>query len=261
MTKNISTKKIHDEFANELFSFFKKNLNLIRSTKLTTLKEGYPHGNIVSYATYSPWLKDEVFMRTYESIKQNTLVDIYRCFELWQLIKQTSHVRGDILEVGVWKGGTGALMATAAAEFCSKVNIHLVDTFSGVVKAIPDHDTNYTGGEHQDTELEIVQALADQLNLTNVKIYQGIYPEDVSIDLDSDGALKLCHIDVDTYQSAKDIFYHVWPSISVGGIVVFDDYGFWGCEGVTKLVDELDIPNACFVYNVNGHGLLIKTSA
>jgi O-methyltransferase len=92
--------------------------------------------------------------------------------------------------------------------------------------------------------------------LKNVRVFEGIYPEEVF--LPNEIKLRLCHIDVDTYQSAKDIFIHVWPKINKGGCVVFDDYGFWGCEGVTALCNELNLSDGVFIYNLNGHALFIK---
>ncbi len=43
-------------------------------------------------------------------------------------------------------------------------------------------------------------------------------------------------------------------------MVVFDDYGFFGCEGVTQAVDELvaQREDVTFIYNLNGHAVLIK---
>lgn len=41
---------------------------------------------------------------------------------------------------------------------------------------------------------------------------------------------------VDVYQSAKDIVEWAMPRLTRGGVVVFDDYGFRNCEGVTTLV-------------------------
>ena len=71
--------------------------------------------------------------------------------------------------------------------------------------------------------------------------------------------IKLCHIDVDTYLSAKEIFDYAWPKIPVGGIVVFDDYGFWTCEGVTKYFNALDLKDGRKIHNLNGHGIIVKT--
>jgi O-methyltransferase len=44
----------------------------------------------------------------------------------------------------------------------------------------------------------------------------------------------------------------------LGGVVVFDDYGCWGCEGITELCNELNIKNGTFIHNLNGHGIFVK---
>ena len=65
---------------------------------------------------------------------------------------------------------------------------------------------------------------------------------------------------MDVYQSAKDIFEWAWPKMDVGGIVVFDDYGFSSCNGVTELVNQYKTrDDLCFIHNLNGHAILIKT--
>jgi O-methyltransferase len=38
---------------------------------------------VLPYATYSPWNLDEAFKTAYLQVKDATLVDRYRCFELW----------------------------------------------------------------------------------------------------------------------------------------------------------------------------------
>ena len=63
---------------------------------------------------------------------------------------------------------------------------------------------------------------------------------------------------MDTYQSAKDIFDYAWPKMQVGGVVVFDDYGFWTCEGVTKYFNALELADGRKIHNLNGHGIIIK---
>src|SRR5262249_52879387 len=44
-----------------------------------------PHATIQPYATYSPWLIDRTFKEVYAAIGEHTLVDAYRCYELWTL--------------------------------------------------------------------------------------------------------------------------------------------------------------------------------
>jgi hypothetical protein len=38
----------------------------------------------------------------------------------------------------------------------------------------------------------------------------------------------------------------------------FDDYGFWGCEGVTCAVNEMKAKGIRLIYNLNGHALVYK---
>jgi O-methyltransferase len=238
--------------------FKKKIIATLKDIELTILDESIRHEIIVSNATYSPWGNDQLFLKTYNIIKNNTLVDIYRCYALWDFLMQNNDVQGHILEIGVWKGGTGCLLAKAASMKLPDYKVYLVDTFEGVVKA-GSEDTNYKGGEHADTNKEVVLQLIEKLHLSNTKVLEGIFPDDINFnELNIENQVKLCHIDVDTYQSAKDIFEYIWPHIIKGGAVIFDDYGFWGCEGVTKLVNQIKPINAVSIYNLNGQSIFIK---
>ncbi len=189
------------------------------------------------------------------------LVDLYRCWELWSLVAQSVKTAGAILEVGVWRGGTGSLLAKKAKLCGISEPVYLCDTFEGVVKA-GANDPGYTGGEHSDTSRDLVQSLIrDRLGLDNARILQGIFPDDTAHLIPADTAFRLCHIDVDVYQSAKEVFGWVWPRMSAGGIVVFDDYGFFGCEGVARFVDgeQRSEPGRVVLHNLNGHAIIVKT--
>ena len=71
----------------------------------------------------------------------------------------------------------------------------------------------------------------------------------------------LCHIDVDVYDSALHVLEWVWPRMPVGGVVVFDDYGFSSCTGVTQLVnDRMAQRGALTLHNLNGHAVIVKTA-
>jgi len=74
-------------------------------------KKGMSYEQISPVATYAPWLSDYLFNDTYKIAKNYTLVDEYRCYELWQLIEETAKLDEALIEVGVWRGGSGALIA------------------------------------------------------------------------------------------------------------------------------------------------------
>ena len=61
---------------------------------LTRHHQTYSYHSIYPHATFSPWLDDRRFLAIYEGIKNYTLVDIYRCYELWSLAQQVKHYRG-----------------------------------------------------------------------------------------------------------------------------------------------------------------------
>ncbi len=206
-------------------------------------------------ATYAPWLDDNDFSTIYMQIRPNTMVDKYRCYELWQLAKECAKLpSGAILEIGVWRGGTGCLIASALPE----IPVYLCDTFTGVPREkISPKDSSYTGGEHADTSEEVTTSLVNCLNLKQIHILKGIFPDETGR-LCPD-KLRFVHVDVDVYQSGKEVLNWVWPRLVSGGIVVFDDYGFLTCSGITNLVEEQRaIGDRITIHNLNGHGILIK---
>ena len=208
-------------------------------------------------STYAPWQADDEFVAAYRAVRKNTLVDIWRCHELWSLVGELREVPGAIVEVGVWRGGSGALMATKAAAVGIEDTVYLCDTWEGVVKT-GEVDTYYRDGRHDDTSHEIVVALVRRLGLDNVELLQGVFPDETG-DRVAEEALRLVHIDVDVYQSAKDVFDWAWDRLSPGGIAVFDDYGFPACPGVTKFVNEQrGRDDRLVLHNLNGHGIVVK---
>ncbi|MBK8458552.1 MAG: class I SAM-dependent methyltransferase [Phyllobacteriaceae bacterium] len=219
--------------------------------------KGFHYAEASPNATLAPWLGDAEFLDVFERAKRNTLVDVYRMYELWNLVAETAKVGGDIVEVGVWRGGSGCLMAAREQRLGGSGTVWLCDTFTGVVKAGAG-DSNYRGGEHNDTSVAIVENLANDLNVTNKHILVGIFPDESGKLLDAK-VVRLLHIDVDVYSSAKDCVNFLWDRMPPGAMIVFDDYGFVGCEGVTRCVDEFRARNDMFyLHNLNGHAVLIK---
>ena len=215
------------------------------------LAKGLPHEKIEPYATYAPWRADPEFLALVDNLADSTLVDIYRLYELWELAIQVKDLPGDVLEVGVWRGGTGALLGRRLKN----KTVFLADTFTGVVGST-QFDTSYEDGEHADTSLELVKNFLASMNISNCQLLQGIFPTETGHLMPN--SLSFIHIDVDVFQSAKDIWDYSVNALSSGGIVVFDDYGFSSTDGVSKLVNQLDKSNFTFLYNLNGHAILIK---
>jgi O-methyltransferase len=163
-----------------------------------------------------------------------------------------------MLEVGVWRGASSGIIGKSAQLNGIQDTLYLCDTFEGVVKAGPK-DSTYVGNEHSNTTIDKVNEVIKKLELKNVKVLKGIFPDETSNQV-TDKSFKFCHIDVDVYKSAEDIFNWIWPKMEIGGIVVFDDYGFSMCDGITKFVNEnRSRDDLCYVHNLNGHAIFIKS--
>jgi O-methyltransferase len=215
------------------------------------------HQRAFPYATYAPWLADKDFLECYESVRSHTLVDRYRCWEIWEALKESGKLEeGDCIEIGVWRGGTGCLMAKRVQKLNLTSEVFLCDTFSGVVKA-GELDAGYVGGEHADTAESTVRDLARRIGVT-VQVLRGVFPEETGAQLEN-RVFRFCHVDVDVYKSARDTTEWIWPRLLSRGIVVYDDYGFQGCDGVRRFVDEWRVATDCvFLHNLNGHAVLVK---
>src|SRR5690349_10525310 len=83
----------------------------------------------IPLTAYAPWNSSEDFQAVWTAVRHHTLVDIFRCWELWQLVGQARKLTGSFIEVGVWRGGTGALIASAAKSHGIASPLYLCDTF------------------------------------------------------------------------------------------------------------------------------------
>jgi O-methyltransferase len=229
------------------------------SGKFSIAKHSY---NIVTpSANYSPWDGDSDFQAIYSVAKHNTLVDQYRMYELWELTEQVSKldINANFIEIGVWRGGTAALIGKKLELLKSNAKFYIADTYTGVVKST-EKDLYYNDNEHNDTSLEIVEKLIEPIKINYQKLV-GIFPEDTAHFIEETEKFGLCHIDVDVYQSAKDIVDWIWDRMIVGGVIVFDDYGFHTCTGITTYIHEIKhLKDRMIIHNINGHALIIKLS-
>jgi O-methyltransferase len=217
------------------------------------------YGFVKPFATYTPWRADEEFRKVFWAVAPFTMVDWYRCYELWQLVEQTASLEGSLMEIGVWRGGTGALIAKQAERSGIDDPVYLCDTFTGVVKA-SERDQIYKGGEHSDTSIRKVQTILARLQLKNVKILTGIFPDETEHLVPASERFRFCHVDVDVADGAKDIVDWIWDRLVIGGMMVYDDYGFMVCGGVTQFVNEQrKLGDRIVIHNLNGHAIVIKT--
>jgi O-methyltransferase len=185
---------------------------------------------------FSPWEGEPSFEKDYQLIRDHTLCSRDRCYVLKMTLSQALLNEGDVFECGVFRGGTALLEAiTLDANSDGRVGkkLHLFDSFRGMPDSAPGID-RIKGGDLGTTSVENVAALLK--NFPFAEIHAGFIPQTFS-DLQ---VSKICwaHIDVDIYQSVHDCIDYIYPKLTPGGVMIFDDYGFPSCPGARRAVDE-----------------------
>lgn len=182
---------------------------------------------------FSPWLATEgEFHETCASIRPYTLVPAESCYVLQCLARQATHCAGEFWECGVYKGGTAMLLERVLAGSGTPATLRLFDTFEGLPDADPARDF-HRRGEFADTSRA---AVAARLTADFVRIHAGRIPE--SFAGLEDCRIAFAHVDVDLYDSVLNCCRFIYPRLSAGGVMVFDDYGLRFCPGARKAVDE-----------------------
>lgn len=183
---------------------------------------------------FSPWNDYGDFARYRTLAAPYTLVSPDRLYVLYTLALNAMHLRGDFWECGVYRGGTARMLAQLlASQGANGVKLHLFDTFSGMPETDEKLDI-HRKGDFSDTGLEQVRRVVGHPERT--EFHPGWIPD--TFRTMSDSRIALAHVDVDIYRSVLDCCEFIYPRLSAGGVMIFDDYGFPTCPGARKAVDQ-----------------------
>jgi O-methyltransferase len=183
---------------------------------------------------FSPWNGYGEFAEFLQLAKPYTLVSPDRLYLLYSVARNAVQLSGDFWECGVYKGGTARMLAEFLRRHARPgVKLHLFDTFAGMPETDRAVDVHQKG-DFSDTSLAAVKQVVG--NEEGVAFHAGWIPE--SFRAMPDRPIALAHVDVDIYRSVWDCCEFIYPRLEVGGMMVFDDYGFPTCPGARKAVDE-----------------------
>src|SRR5689334_1238276 len=79
----------------------------------------------------------EEFIDIYKACQEYSMTSIERMYALFKAVEYITrnNIKGDIVECGVWRGGSSMLIAMALQKFnCTDKIIYLYDTFEGMSK-------------------------------------------------------------------------------------------------------------------------------
>jgi len=222
---------------------------------------------------------DEDVVKIFTQVSDFTMTGIERVNSLIKSVYylQDNSIEGDIVECGVWRGGS--IMASILAlqnKNKTDVKIWLYDTFEGMSEPTKEdvdyleRDGNKLLKEHNESKesssvwaiafLEEVKSNISSLgyDIDKVSFIKGKVEETIPNNLPE--KISLLRLDTDWYESTKHELEHLFPKLSRGGVLIIDDYGHW--KGSRKACDEYFTENNLkpFLHRIDQTGIVMVKS-
>lgn len=183
---------------------------------------------------------------------------MFSTFQAAQYVARRN-IPGDLVECGVWRGGSALLAALTLRETPpgparfpgfgrKRRRTWLYDTFTGMT-APTDQDVDLIGGRAADymaahgddgrwcyaNEADVRAVFAAEgFTKKDIKLIKGDVCE--TLKEKRPKRISLLRLDTDWYESTKAELELLYPLLSPGGVLIIDDYGHW--QGAREAVDE-----------------------
>jgi O-methyltransferase len=195
---------------------------------------------------------DQAAKNIIRSVKPRTMTSPERLNALIYAVRYIARHRipGDIVECGVWRGGSMMAIAKTLIEAGdTDRHLHLYDTFEGMSEPT-EHDKRHDGRDAAEmltaasrssgiwayASLEDVQdsMRATEYPADRIHYYKGKVEDTIPENIPD--RISILRLDTDWYESTKHELEHLWPRLVPGGVLLIDDYGWW--DGARRAVDE-----------------------
>jgi len=153
----------------------------------------------------------------------------------------SQHIKGDVVECGVWRGGMSAGLAKLLGN---DRKYYLFDSFEGLpqAKEIDGADAikwqsdtrSETYFDNCKAEIAFAEAAMNKADV-QFSLVKGWFSETLP-HFNSGKEIALLRLDGDWYESTWDCLKNLYPKVTKKGIIIIDDYYTW--EGCSKAVHD-----------------------
>jgi len=203
------------------------------------------------YLNRSDLEKDKEFQDLYSKVgtrkSKYTLTSMERCYSLYKAIQYITkgNILGDIVECGVWRGGSAMLAAlTLIKNQQTHRKIYLYDTYEGMPEPT-DKDIDIHGVPYRLLWKKEKEFLSVSLDEVKKNIFSTGYPKENIIFVKGmvqdtipntvPKQIALLRLDTDLYESTYHELFHLYPKTTSQGVIIIDDYGhFQGSQEATE---------------------------
>jgi len=196
---------------------------------------------------------DEAAKQLIRRVKPRTMTTPDKLYGLIQATRYISahNIPGDIVECGVWRGGSMQAVAYTLLEAGdTERDLHLFDTFEGMPE--PSDVDRRMADDRPAAELlagsdrsarvwayapfEDVRVAMDETGYPTERVHyhRGLVEE--TVPGEAPQHISILRLDTDWYESTRHELTHLYDRLSPGGVLIIDDYGGW--TGSRKATDE-----------------------
>jgi O-methyltransferase len=201
-------------------------------------------------------LPDPIFENIYQECQPYTMTSRARMKGLYNAVKYVveRNIPGDIVECGVWRGGSSMLAALTLLEIgATQRLLYLYDTYEGMTEPT-EHDVDFKGNtaqellnaeQNHDDDQDNIWAYAS-IDIVRRNLFSTGFAEDQmmlikgpveeTIPETMPDQISILRLDTDWYASTYHELVYLYPKLAPGGVLIIDDYGHW--NGSRKAVDQ-----------------------
>ncbi len=213
-----------------------------------------PQYDVKRRALALPRDMEPAFADIYEQCRDFTLTSPERLYALYQAVRYVveGRVPGDLVECGVWRGGSCMAMALALMALGdASRRIYLYDTFAGMTEP-GEKDVRFRDGAEQHTRwaasrradhnewayapLEEVKRNLAATGFPAERLVFVAGEVERTLPARAPETIALLRLDTDWYASTYHELVHLYPRLVAGGVLLLDDYGSF--EGARQAVDQ-----------------------
>ncbi len=205
------------------------------------------------------------FTKLYTRYKNHTMTPEQTFLDNLEICYKFKHIKGCVVECGVWRGG----MIAAMAEILSnQKDYYLFDSFEGLPPAQPidgkaaiEWQKNKDGSTYYNNctaEMSFADEAMKMARVESYKLIKGWFSETLP-NFNLENEIALLRLDADWYESMKSCLDFLYPKVKKGGIIVIDDYYIW--DGCSRAIHDYLSGNnlADRIYQINSTVYIIKT--
>jgi len=195
---------------------------------------------------------DDLFWKPYKISQKLTMTSVERMYSLYLACNYVvkNKIEGDIVECGVWKGGSSMMAAlTLLNSNDTTRKLFLYDTYEGMSEPT-DKDVSFRNEKMKDNWQSVKQDEKVFCYSTLEEVEQNLfstgYPREnlvfvkgkveETIPATIPQKISLLRLDTDWYESTYHELKNLFPLLEKGGVLIIDDYGHW--KGAREAVDQ-----------------------